>query len=500
MAVPRALAEPILRRKALERGVPFPNSRRRRVAMVYPSPYRAGMSSLGFQWVSTILSERGFSVERVFLPDDVEAWRKARQVPVSEESLTPLTDFPIWCVSLAYELELVGLIELLRLSGIPPLRRDRRDRDPQILLGGPLTFSNPLPAAPFCDGMILGEADDVIGDAVEAFFEDGDLSALAKLPGGYLPEEHGEVLPPIARADDALLPARSRIWTPETELHDMFLIEGERGCHRTCTFCVMRRDSKPETGGAKGGMRLVTPERLMELVPKDAPRVGLVGAAISDHPQLVPLLQALLDAGKGIGISSLRGDRVALKPDIPRLLRLGGYSTLTVASDAASQRLRRTLAKGTTDAQLIACAEAAREHKYRLLKVYMMLGVPDEQDDDLEELIAFTRKLAAIHAVVLGVAPFVPKRNTPLDGAPFAGISIVDKRLDRLRAGLKGCRAEVRPASARWAWVEFQLAQAGWEGGEACLRVTEAGGAFSDWKREYGKEGFPAPWRQEATV
>lgn len=498
MALPRALAAPILARKALERGAVLPTHRPRRIAMVYPSPYRAGMSSLGFQWIANLLAERGFSVERVFLPDDVEAWRKARQVPVSEETLTPLTSFPLWCVSLAYELELVGLIELLRLSGIAPLRRHRAPQDPTILLGGPLTFSNPLPAAPFCDGMILGEADDYVADVCDAFFDDGDLEILARTPGGYLPHLHGEVLPPIARSEDAHLPARSRIWTPETELHDMFLIEGERGCHRTCTFCVMRRDTKPETGGKQGGMRLVTPERLMELVPKEAPRVGLVGAAISDHPQLVPLLEALLDAGKGIGISSLRGDRVALKPDIPRLLRLGGYSTLTVASDAASQRLRRTLAKGTTEAQLTACAEAAKEHKYRLMKVYMMLGVPDEQDDDLEELIVSTRKLAMIHPIALGVAAFVPKRNTPLDGAPFAGAAVVERRLDRLRAGLRGVRAEVRPASARWAWVEFQLAQAGWEGGEACLRATEDGGSYSAWKRAFGKEGFPAPWRVEA--
>lgn len=97
--------------------------------------------------------------------------------------------------------------------------------------------------------------------------------------------------------------------------------------------------------------------------------------------------------------------------------------------------------------------------------------------------------------MALGVAPFVPKRNTPLDQATFAGISVVEKRLDRLRAGLKGVRAEVRPASARWAWVEFQLAQAGTAGGEAALRAVEAGGAFAAWKREFGAEGFPADWR-----
>jgi radical SAM superfamily enzyme YgiQ (UPF0313 family) len=263
------------------------------------------------------------------------------------------------------------------------------------------------------------------------------------------------------------------------ELSNMFLLEGERGCHRACTFCVMRRSTN-------GGMRLVTLDRLFDVVPENAPRVGLVGAAISDHPQLVPLLQELVDRGKGVGISSLRADRVALKPDIPRLLRLAGYQTLTVASDAASQRLRREMSKGTTEAHLLACAEAAREHSYRTLKVYMMLGVPGETDEDLEELVGFTRKLAAIHPVAIGLAPFVPKQNTPLVDAPFAGIRVVEQRLDRLRKGLKGTRAEVRPTSARWAWVEARLAAGGVEEGEAVLRAVEDGGSFAAWRKALG--------------
>ena len=323
--------------------------------MAYPSPYRAGMSSLGFQWIAGILADSGFSVERVFLPDDVPAWKAARQSPVSMESHTPLGRFPIVAISVAYELEIAGMIELLELAGIPPLRRDRTRGHPQVLIGGPLTFSNPLPLAPFADAMILGEADDVVVPAVEGFFERGDLAHVATLPGGWVPE-HGDTLPAVAKADDERLPARSRIRSPDAELHDMFLLEGERGCHRACTFCVMRRSTN-------GGMRLVDPETLRRLVPADAPRVGLVGAAISDHPQLVPLLEALIEDKKGIGISSLRADRVALKPDIPRLLRAGGYQTLTVASDAASQRLRRTLSKGTTEAHLVACADAEGTHR-----------------------------------------------------------------------------------------------------------------------------------------
>lgn len=467
------------------------------LVMLYPSPYRAGMSSLGYQSILGQLQDAGFAVERAFLPDDLDAARAERAPLLSYETRTPVGHFPLIAVSLAYELELAGLISALELAGVPPLRADRGPEHPRVLLGGPLTFSNPLPAAPFVDAMLLGEAEETALPAVRGALEEERtrwLEGVAALPGGYVPELHGARLPAVAKATDALLPARSRILAPEAELSDMFLIEAERGCHRACTFCVMRRSTN-------GGMRLVTPEAILSYVPELARRVGLVGAAVSDHPQLVGLLERLVESGREVGISSLRADRVALKPEIARLLRLGGYRTLTVASDAASQRLRRALAKGTTEAHLLACAELAREHRYTALKVYMMVGVPDETDEDIDELIAFTRRLAAVHSVVLGIAPFVPKRNTPLDTVPFAGIKVVEERLARLTAGLRG-RAEIRPTSARWAQVEAWLAQGGPEAGLATLRAVRDGGGFAAWKRAFSAldpESF-APWRSEESA
>jgi radical SAM superfamily enzyme YgiQ (UPF0313 family) len=452
-----------------------------RVAMLYPSPYRAGMSSLGFQWVLRQLRTAGLAAERVFLPDEPEAWRAARLSPRSMETGTPLGDFPVIAVSLAYELELAGLVQVLEDAGIPSLRRDRGPDHPVVLIGGPLTFSNPLPAASFADAMLLGEADEVVVPAVAGWFDAPDrgawLGQVAALEGGYVPELHGVELPPVAKATDALLPAHSMIWTPETELSDMFLLEGERGCHRTCTFCVMRRSTN-------GGMRLVTPERVLDLVPESAPKVGLVGAAISDHPKLVPILEAIVGAGKGVGVSSLRADRVARKPAIAQLLRQGGARTLTVASDAASQRLRRTISKGTIEGHLEACADQAGSLGFDVLKVYMMVGLPDENDDDIDELIRFTRELAGRSRVALGISTFVAKRMTPLDGTPFADVKTVERRLKRLTRGLRGT-AEVRATSVRWAWAEYVLAQGGPLAGEAVRDAVHAGGTFADYKRAF---------------
>ncbi len=463
------------------------------VALLYPSPYRAGMSSVGFQWVLKLLRDAGFQAERAFLPDDVPAWRKSRVPLHTYETGRAVSHFPVVGISLAYELELEGLVHALQMAGIPPLRADRDHRHPRIIMGGPLTFSNPLPAAPFVDAMILGEADDVVVDAFEAASHtEGDawLDAIAALPGGYVPDLHGETLPAVAKASDERLPAYAPILAPDAELSDMFLIEGERGCHRMCTFCVMRRSTN-------GGMRLVTPERVLSFVPEMAPRVGLVGAAISDHPHLVGLLEEIVGSGRGVGISSLRADRVARKPDIARLLREGGYKTLTVASDAASERLRKDISKGTKENQLVACAKLAAEYRYKVMKVYMMVGVPGETEDDIEELIRFSKELSSIVPVSLGVAPFVPKRNTPLDIAAYAGIKTVDRRLKQLTRGLKGA-AEVRPTSARWAWVETELAQGGWSAGHAVYDAVMNGGRFAHYRRALQAidDATRAPWRQ----
>ena len=455
----------------------------KRIAMLYPSPYRAGMSSLGYQWTIQILANAGFSVERVFLPDDIEQWRKSKGPLVSYETQTPLSHFPVIGVSLAYELEISGLIQCLDLAGIPILKKDRGIADPKIILGGPITFSNPLPLSPFVDAMILGEAEDSIVEGFSLAFDSHTETFednFTKIAGGFVPTLQYPILPTIAKAKDDLLPARSHILTPHTELKNMFLIEGERGCHRSCTFCVMRRSTN-------GGMRLVTPEKIVSFIPEHAQRVGLVGAAISDHPKLVPLLETIIESKREIGISSLRADRIARKPEISRLLRLGGYKTLTVALDAASYNLRKEISKGTLESHVLACAEQAKEHKYKLLKVYMMIGLPNETMEDLDELIRFALELSKIHPIVFGLAPFVPKRNTPLDQADFAGIKVVEKRLQYLQKGLRPSkgRAQIRSTSAKWAWIEYMLAQGGSHSGLAALQATQKGAAFAEWKKAF---------------
>ena len=454
-----------------------------RVALCYPSPYHVGMSSLGFQTVyREVHGHPGATAERAFVPDDVEAFRASRTPLFALESGMPVGEFPVLAFSVAYELELPGLFTMLQLAGLPVLAAERGDGWPLVVAGGPLTFSNPEPLEPFVDVLVQGEADDLIHrllDAVQASPSRGKLlDHLATIPGFRVPGRGGPSLH-VARAADERLPARSQIVTPHTELSSMFLIEPERGCSRGCHYCVMRRTTN-------GGMRTVPPERVLELVPPYARRVGLVGAAVTDHPRIVELLRTLVDSGREVGVSSLRADR--LTAELVDTLRRGGARVLTVASDGASQRMRDLVDRKHSEEQLLRAARFAATTGMERLKVYSIVGLPMETDDDIDEMVRFTRELAGHLPVALGVAPFVAKRHTPLDGAPFAGIREIDHRLDRLRRGLKG-RAEVRPTSARWAWVEYMLAQCGPEAGLAAMDAWAAGGAFVAWKRAFAARG-----------
>jgi radical SAM superfamily enzyme YgiQ (UPF0313 family) len=470
--VPNATRQAIQRRLEDEVGR-IDKDAPRRVALAYPSPYSVGMSSLGYQQMYRMIQALpGTACERVFAPD-----------PMSYETLRPLAEFPVIALSVAYELELAGLIKLLDAAKIPTLRAERDRRHPFVIAGGPLTFSNPLPLAPFVDAIVIGEAEELVEPVLEitlgADTREGALAALAALPGVFVPEHHGAALPAVAACDDALLPAHSVIRTPHTELSQMFLIETERGCSRGCRYCVMRRSTN-------GGMRVVPKEVVLDKIPRDARRVGLVGAAVSDHPRIVEIVSELAERGCEVGLSSLRPDR--LKDEFVAALRRAGYRTLTTALDGTSERLRGLIERRGREPHYVAAAERARKHGMDRLKLYLMIGLPGETADDVAECVEFVAELSKIVPIALGIAPFCAKRNTPLDRMPYAGITTVEQRLDQLRRGLRG-RADVRATSARWAWVEYVLAQGGAAEGLAVARAVAAGGRFADYRRAFAELG-----------
>ena len=335
-------------------GLPF--------ALCYPSPYTVGMSSLGFQTIYRGLNALpGVAAERAFLPDDAQAARAAGEplrdlrvgaaggrLPGASPSRSPTSwSWPGWSTA----------------STWPASRASPRSapRTPNATRwsssAGPSPSRTPSPPRPTPTSCCSAKPRRRSSSWCEAIRSTPSraalLETLAARPGFYVPPVHGERTPPVAAADDALLPAHSQIRTPHTELSNMFLIEPERGCHRGCTYCVMRRSTN-------GGMRLVDPARVAALIPADARRVGLVGAAVTDHPRLPEILRHLVDSDREVGISSLRADR--LNDEIVGLLKRGGYRTLTTAADGASERMRDVIQRKTKERHLLRAAELARAH------------------------------------------------------------------------------------------------------------------------------------------
>jgi radical SAM superfamily enzyme YgiQ (UPF0313 family) len=229
-------------------------------------------------------------------------------------------------------------------------------------------------------------------------------------------------------------------------------------------------------------MRIVPMETILARIPDDVTKVGLVGAAVSDHPKICDLIETLADRGVETSLSSLRPDRLSER--FVAALRRAGHTALTTASDGASQRLRDTINRKTREKHLHEVARLARAQGMKRLKLYMMVGLPEEIDADIDELIEFGKEISKIIPLSLGISPFVSKRNTPLDGLPFAGIDVVEARLERLRRGVRG-KVDVRSISARWTWVEYVLAQGGPAEGRALYEAVKAGGSFADYRKAF---------------
>lgn len=442
------------------------------VGLLKPSTYYVGMSSLGFQQVYKLFNAcPDFCAQRLFLPDE-----STTKTLYLYESARPASNIDILAVSIAYELEIPALIRCFALLGISPLAVKRNAKDPLVIIGGPLSYSNLATLQDIGDAFVIGEAEDLIENMAALYRQYPEKSAFLEQAAKHIPEiwipSMGQAMPPCHFVPKSLLPAYSQILSPETEFSNMFLIESERGCHRRCTFCVMRRGQSP-------GMRLVPCEKILSLIPSDVQRVGLVGAAVSDHPQLLEILAALTERGHYCSLSSLRTDKIT--PELVDILRASGLRTLTIAADGPSQRLRAELLKDVSEEALHNAAQIAAQRRMRV-KVYVMIGLPGETDEDIDEFAAFMLNTFKGQSVSLGVSPFVAKRHTPLDGFAFAGIKTVDARIKRLRKLLKG-RIAMGDVSAKWAYIEYCLAQGGPEMGHICIQAVEHGGNFEAWKR-----------------
>ena len=455
----------------------------RELVLCYPNTYRVAGASLGLQVIYRMLNAReGVSCQRAVLPEDAFTVRTPPRVRSLEHGM-PLSAFDTVLFSIAYELDIAHLPWMLERGGVGPFADDRGPDAPLVIAGGPLTQSNVLPLFDVVDVVVMGEAEEAIGRLLDVLESTPDkaerMALLAREPGFWVPTLHGDAVPDVLVARGPHIPAIGQWRSPHAEFSDMALLEAARGCPRYCKFCVVRAPASP--------MRSPELERVVAALDlplyAEAPRIGLVGAAVSDWAPIKDALRAIIDRGKGVGISSLRADR--LDDEFVGLLAAGGYRTLTVASDAASQRLRGKMMKGLRARHFVAAAQLARQHGLRSLKLYVILGLPDETDADVDELIALCRELRAIVPLAITISPFVPKLHTPLCDAPFEPFAAQQRKLERVRKALGRDRVDVRFDSPKWAWIEYRLSQGGPATGRAAFEAQRNGGGFSAWKRAF---------------
>ncbi len=434
------------------------------IALVYPNSYYLGMSNLGIHTIYGLLNGYPDVVcERVFWERES---REKNLPPLPLESGRPLNDFAVIAFSVSYELDYFHVVKVLRASGIPLFAADRNEKHPLIIAGGPCITTNPVPLSPFFDCLCLGEAEAILPTILPVLIDGiGDerdrlLKTLASLPGIYAPKIAYDT--PVVRhwaknLNDFV--TTSVILTPDTELGDLYLIEVERGCNRGCRFCLVNTTFAP--------CRFRSVDKLLEQASDGfrlRRRIGLVGPAVSDHPRIKELLAGLRQIGAELSISSLRID--TLSSEILNELAQGKVQTITVAPEAGSQRLRRTIKKGISDDDILEAIKNIAGQRIKQLKLYFMLGLPSETDDDIEDIIKLC--LAAKDVLDrqrsntrlnLNIAPFVPKAGTPFQWLPMAPLPTLNRRLTRLKRSLSPKGIKVKAESPAWSQVQGVLAR-----------------------------------------
>ncbi len=459
-----------LARDTLAREVGYvrkPHHGRVRIALAFPNTYHVGMSNLGFQTVYRLFNDFDEVVcERVFLPprQEVASRLEAGGTLRTLESQTPVADFDVFALSVSFEWDYVNLVTMLRLAGLPVLAADRTERHPLVLLGGAVTFVNPEPLAPMVDVVAAGEGEALVPAFVAAVTAASGrrvlLQELATTRGFYVPDAYdveyrpdGTIArfvpkeaygapPAVSKAavktTEQLDPPSTTIFTPDTEFGSRLLVEVVRGCANLCRFCWAGYNYLP--------VRAFSADRVLALAREARPhadRIGLVSIALCDHPEIERILTELVDMGYGISPASLRLDD--LTPTIVGLLARSGEKTMTIAPETGSDRLRRVINKTVTNDEILDRAGLIFGSGIQNLKLYFMLGLPTEEDGDLEAIRDLTVQLREVmlhHArprgrigrLIASVNPLVPKPGTAFQWLPMERPAVIDRKIRHLRS------------------------------------------------------------------
>jgi radical SAM superfamily enzyme YgiQ (UPF0313 family) len=454
------------------------------IALVYPNSYYLGMSNLGVHALYKLLNGYdNVAAERAFWETD-----DSQSPPVSLESQRPLSDFAVIAFSVSYELDYFNVARIIKASGIPLYAAERDRRHPLVIAGGPCIIANPMPISSFFDCLGIGEAEPIVPAMLPVINDSiggrrGDLlKSLARLPGVYVPERYeGKTAVRQWAKNLDEFPVASVVLTPDTELGDLYLIEVERGCNWGCRFCMVNRTFSP--------MRYRSIDSLIDQAEdglKYRKRLGLVGPAAADHPQIEELMTRLSQMGAKLSVSSLRVS--PLSRIVLRELAKGEARTISLAPEAGSERMRRVIKKSISDDDILESMDKLSEGDIRLLKLYFMIGLPTETDEDIEEIINLTLKYKNIldrqktgGRIAVTISPFVPKAGTPFQWLPMTQPTILNRRLSRLKKSLTPRGIKIKAESPAWSQVQGVLARGDAQLAEVLANIEEV--SLAGWRR-----------------
>lgn len=423
--------------------------------LAFPDVYEVGMSHLGIQILYSLLNQRKeIACERVFAPwIDMEKLLKEKGIPLSSlESSLPLSQFDVVGFSLQYELSFTNVLNMLELSHLPLLSKDRDERFPLIIAGGPTSF-NPLPVADFFDAFVIGEGEEIILELSDLVIQwktsggkkDELLKNLSQIEGVYVPSLHqGEpvrkrILSDLQRASFPTSP----IVPYMRIIHDRLGLEIARGCKRGCRFC--------EAGFIYRPYRERSPGTVKELLKQSLSRTGyeefsLLSLSAGDYTSIAPLLSTLMNCYESeriaISLPSLRIESVVgqLAKEIQRVRKTG----FTLAPEAATERMRRVINKEMDEEILLQGLQDLFSKGWRNVKLYFMIGLPTEREEDLEAILTLSHRLALLGEkqkisphISISISPFVPKPHTPFQWASQISLEEMEEKLQFLKKNLK---------------------------------------------------------------
>ncbi|MBN1328646.1 MAG: radical SAM protein [Candidatus Heimdallarchaeota archaeon] len=463
-----------------------------KIAFCYPNIYRAGMASLGLQLIYQLWnSYEEVACERSFLPI------KEIVEPYTLESDRPLREMDVIAFTMQYEDDYTNILRILERSHIPLETKERDERHPLIIAGGPCAQSNPVPMAPFMDAFMVGDLEPVNDQLIkegllEQTSRENRLKTLDSFDWIWVPSltrDKTVRFAPKGDINDYFYPTKQII--PQLEEDDpwygafgkTFMLEVVRGCNRGCSFCLTGKINRPRRGRTLQKLQELYREGVKEC---QVNKISTIGSGISDYKDLEKLCQSIIDDELIFSLPAIRADRIT--ENLVNLLVQSGQKTITTAPEAGTEELRKQICKEVSDQEIYDAMTIANNGGLSRVKTYFILGLPEETENDVKAIANLGENISSrnkrIRKIRLSAGYFIPKPRTVYQDQsifPLNELQARGKLLMKLTKKIPKVECEI--ANPKWARIQTILSLSGEEISMPLKLVAKLGGGLGDWRR-----------------